>query len=889
MHLTATAAVTDIAPADVPVIADHAGTNGSQVDPSSFPSFGDVLANASSGRDSGDSQPAGSGKAHTRKDDDAQPAGDAPAAPATPPPAALAAVVPMPVASTPSDLTPAKSASSGSDSGDSAGKIDASTNSALNSVSGTYQGSSSAVAGAMNRAWLDHSRGTTVSVSLGADSTTSTSQASALSTQSSGMQTPASGQASLDSDGPAAGALGPRSTDRNAPDPLGNISAEQRDSSSIGGAVASTVVAQDAAVQPLSHWLELANMRSVSVSSAQTGDGPSSTSATSARDVTTWAPAGGTYSQSNPGAVAADASASSNAPLPTPVAQVSVKDSAQSASIAFGTIEATSFSSSRMEGSAVFAGPDASGNASERQLNVAELIANATGVPAAKLNQTEGTAATPDTGTTSRDAALGSPLSGNATIAGQAAQLVGLATPPLVAALQSLSAVPASATGSGTASLTHLVATATKPDSTGKLGQSSTESQAGILPGASKATVAGGDTALAGSERSIVQADAGYRPDDIGVTQMPAKDGRAPSTTSDSPATGAQLSSTTAATSPKTSAEPEAGAIQRPTDTAFAAPSDGNDGAGALGASVSALAAPVTGSRDLPVPGAAQHVTAVRQPTAFGLQGDAGRPKAIGDATSPSGTAAPQASAARATFAASDDSRQSGDRGQKGGAKEHTTAVEHTAETGQSGPTAAVYQALAGGTAVATQQANSPARNDALDTQASLRPIVDGVIVRHAALRVTDSSSSFRVVLEPKALGQVIVNVVKGLDGLQVSLTPQRDDTGTLLHSHMAELMSSLNASSIGTVHATILSHDGSSVSSQSTSTANQAMSSQTTTGQGFSASSGQGQSGGQPRNGDGSYWAQRQAEPERVAQPSMQAARPIARAVSDNRVDIHA
>jgi|GEM_PF-2705484 len=178
---------------------------------------------------------------------------------------------------------------------------------------------------------------------------------------------------------------------------------------------------------------------------------------------------------------------------------------------------------------------------------------------------------------------------------------------------------------------------------------------------------------------------------------------------------------------------------------------------------------------------------------------------------------------------------ESGDAGQEGYSQpgssgadasraQHAESVAgpRSSETTAPGPSAAQLPptlpgsaSVPGNTTAAASSAtpssasgNREARGPVFDRQ-TLAPIVQGVLVRHAALRVTASSSSFRVVLQPKELGQVVVQVQRGQDGLQVSIAPQHAATSTLLHAHLPELLASLNASNVGPVQARIDSPAG--------------------------------------------------------------------------------
>ena len=290
------------------------------------------------------------------------------------------------------------------------------------------------------------------------------------------------------------------------------------------------------------------------------------------------------------------------------------------------------------------------------------------------------------------------------------------------------------------------------------------------------------------------------------------------------------------------------------------------------------------------VSGAAAHEVAARLSNGGGRQEEAGLQEAAVGTTRAPGTASFQSDSAGQTSGAKSDAHDQDTGGQNGGRKEHSSAGTRATEAGRATQAAAVTETPhAAGTGEA-RTARSIARGDTLDSRASFRPIVEGVVVRHAALRVAGSSSSFRVVLEPKLLGQVIVNVVKGLDGLQVSLTAQRDDTGTLLHSHVSELVASLNASNIGTVHATVVARDNPSSTSKSVPTAGHAAESRTTTGrQGSSAFNGQGQSGGQQPDGDRAFRAQGRPGRDREVPGVAPRPRPGARIVSTTRIDLQA
>lgn len=79
-------------------------------------------------------------------------------------------------------------------------------------------------------------------------------------------------------------------------------------------------------------------------------------------------------------------------------------------------------------------------------------------------------------------------------------------------------------------------------------------------------------------------------------------------------------------------------------------------------------------------------------------------------------------------------------------------------------------------------------------TGAALRPIVEGIVVRQAALRTTPSSSSFHVVLQPSELGLVTVHVERNNAGLQVTLAPRLAETQALLDKHLPDLIAQLSA-----------------------------------------------------------------------------------------------
>ena len=308
----------------------------------------------------------------------------------------------------------------------------------------------------------------------------------------------------------------------------------------------------------------------------------------------------------------------------------------------------------------------------------------------------------------------------------------------------------------------------------------------------------------------------------------------------------------------------------------------------ATGATSSSQALPtVEVPRILPVQAqsAAAHspITRLSQPVAS--QDKVSSPKIDRD-TSPAVSALIGETVAKQTSAGSGDTRDDDSRGHKGGAKEPVNATQRMGEAGHAVQTPTPFALAAASTPGGTQESGSSTNDSALNTQASFRPIVDGVVVHHAALHVDGSSSSFRVVLEPKALGQVIVHVTQGRDGLQVSLTPQRDDTGTLLHAHMAELVASLNDTNIGPVHASIVLHGD--TSSSASSMAGQSSMSQDSSGRGFAASSGDSRQGRQQSEGDRTYLTQYRPGIDTVAPSRARVAGFAARSAGTARVDVH-
>ena len=77
-------------------------------------------------------------------------------------------------------------------------------------------------------------------------------------------------------------------------------------------------------------------------------------------------------------------------------------------------------------------------------------------------------------------------------------------------------------------------------------------------------------------------------------------------------------------------------------------------------------------------------------------------------------------------------------------------------------------------------------------TGAVHQPIVQGILVRQASLQMVGAAASFKVVLHPRSLGEVTVQVTRVQEGLQVTIAPQQLTTQTLLNKHLPDLLGTL-------------------------------------------------------------------------------------------------
>ncbi len=284
----------------------------------------------------------------------------------------------------------------------------------------------------------------------------------------------------------------------------------------------------------------------------------------------------------------------------------------------------------------------------------------------------------------------------------------------------------------------------------------------------------------------------------------------------------------------------------------------------------------------------AAHATAALLSRSTAQQEQAARLAPGVDAISEAGADTLRSFVARQSSTEGGGSADTGDLSQRDGGGHGSSAGRRATDASQTGQPAGAFLVASDGTTGGANRSGPSATGDALDVQASFQPVVDGVLVRHAALHVSGSSSSFRVVLEPKSLGQVIVNVVHGHDGLQVSLTPQRDETGTLLHAHVAELVASLNAASSGSVHATVVVRGGSAGGSSPFSMGGQSTGSQDSAGQGFSTSGGDSQAGRQNADADRSYLVQQQQGLQTASRTGVRIGRSAGLGVVAAHIDVH-
>ena len=102
-----------------------------------------------------------------------------------------------------------------------------------------------------------------------------------------------------------------------------------------------------------------------------------------------------------------------------------------------------------------------------------------------------------------------------------------------------------------------------------------------------------------------------------------------------------------------------------------------------------------------------------------------------------------------------------------------------------------------GAVAVPTTQHAQPAVGAARtapesQTGAVHQPIVQGILVRQASLQMVGAAASFKVVLHPRSLGEVTVQVTRVQEGLQVTIAPQQLTTQTLLNKHLPDLLGTL-------------------------------------------------------------------------------------------------
>lgn len=148
-----------------------------------------------------------------------------------------------------------------------------------------------------------------------------------------------------------------------------------------------------------------------------------------------------------------------------------------------------------------------------------------------------------------------------------------------------------------------------------------------------------------------------------------------------------------------------------------------------------------------------------------------------------------------------------GDSVSSDGPRAAATASERL--TGPTGPTGPTTRAITSGetpfqislgalTVQAAAHEGARKTSEAADAagRQALTPIVEGVLVRQAQLRISGdlATSSFRAVLHPQALGAVTVHVQQTATGLQVTLVPQHVATQGLLDKHLPQLVSQLNA-----------------------------------------------------------------------------------------------
>lgn len=109
---------------------------------------------------------------------------------------------------------------------------------------------------------------------------------------------------------------------------------------------------------------------------------------------------------------------------------------------------------------------------------------------------------------------------------------------------------------------------------------------------------------------------------------------------------------------------------------------------------------------------------------------------------------------------------------------------------------------MASASVAPARQDHAPVK-DIVRASTLLTPIVEGV-VQQASLHTGAGISSFRVVLQPQALGMVTVHVEKNGQTLQITIIPQRAETGALLDHHASELAGLLQSPNLDSVNVSI-------------------------------------------------------------------------------------
>ncbi|HVA90299.1 MAG TPA: flagellar hook-length control protein FliK [Chloroflexota bacterium] len=170
------------------------------------------------------------------------------------------------------------------------------------------------------------------------------------------------------------------------------------------------------------------------------------------------------------------------------------------------------------------------------------------------------------------------------------------------------------------------------------------------------------------------------------------------------------------------------------------------------------------------------------------------------------------------------------------------------------------------------------------------QPIAQGVLVRQASLRAAGDTSSFKVILHPRSLGEVTVHVTRVQEGLQVTITPQQLTTQTLLNKHLPDLLGMLRMGSQDlTVQAQVVAPHASVPIHLGVPEAPGAGQS----GLNFAANGGGQQFSSQQGGGEQQAWAGTMndlfTQPAGISMPAVSVATAAVRAAGNSRIDVQA